>query len=1049
MQSYHIYNRLTGFGVFLTATIVYTLTLEPSSSFWDCPEFITSAARLEVGHPPGAPLFMLLGNLFSHLASDPSKIAWWINWMNALFSAACVTFLFWTITALLRKLLTPRQYEDRIQTATILTGGLIGALIYLFSDTFWYSAVEGEVYSCSSFFTALTFWSVLKWETYAPAPSADRWLIFIALLIGLSIGVHLLNLLCIPAIGLVIYYHLSSRPNGKGVSGVLILSALIVALVLFGLLPGMMRLAGKFELMAVNGLGLPYHTGTCLHFLLLLMILTLCIILSARNRRRLPTAAAALSGLLLTGMTLRESAATSWTITLTASILLGYLLHRGWHRAPATTWRILHTSACALLMLVIGYSTYAVILIRASDNPPMNQQAPDNPFALQSYLGREQYGEKPLLYGQTYISPLALKQEGNTLRYETKEGAPIYRRAQPADGHSRPRYVEIGRKTDYVYEPETCVWFPRMHDARYAAEYRWWAGEPTGRTISRYDPQTGSRQNVTIPSAGQHLRFLLRYQIGFMYVRYFLWNFVGRQNDQQGHGDSLKGNWLSGIDPIDRLAGHDPDSGAGTKGRNVYYAFPLLLGLIGLYWQRRQGAGGRRQSHIVGLLFFMTGLAIVLYLNDTPRQPRERDYVFAGSFYAFAIWTGMGAVALIRLLSRYLQGPKAWLAGSLVALAVPLQMAGQNWDDHDRSGRTLCRDMGANFRNSLQREGHPVLFVMGDNDTFPVWYGGEVEGIRPDVRACNLMYLSGGVYAAQMRLPVREAPPLPFTLPEQFCQDGILDFVRVNPSILVPGADGQPREVSLKTQIEAIYRQNPEKKPFGEDPFEWKNIVRYWLTSDDPAMRCIPTDEIHIPVDQETVARSGIPVPPGTTVPDTMVIRLKDRSHLIRTGLLLIDLIAGSQWERPLYVTITSGLNEYIDLSEHLIQEGLAYRIVPYEVKPTDLGMDLDRTYDCVMNRFEYGGLDNPDIYLDETNRNMGALLQNLQIVLAMELYRDEQTERARKVLEKSQKTIRCRELNNDDRHAQAQIAHLYRLIEQQENGQKEKEQNKRKETKI
>ena len=338
---------------------------------------------------------------------------------------------------------------------------------------------------------------------------------------------------------------------------------------------------------------------------------------------------------------------------------------------------------------------------------------------------------------------------------------------------------------------------------------------------------------------------------------------------------------------------------------------------------------------------------------------------------------------------------------------------------------------------------------MGDNDTFPVWYGGEVEGIRPDVRACNLMYLSGGVYAAQMRLPVREAPPLPFTLPEQFCQDGILDFVRVNPSILVSGADGQPREVSLKTQIEAIYRQNPEKKPFGEDPFEWKNIVRYWLTSDDPAMRCIPTDEIHIPVDRETVARSGIPVPPGTTVPDTMVIRLKDRSHLIRTGLLLIDLIAGSQWERPLYVTITSGLNEYIDLSEHLIQEGLAYRIVPYEVKPTDLGMDLDRTYDCVMNRFEYGGLDNPDIYLDETNRNMGALLQNLQIVLAMELYRDGQTERARKVLEKSQETIRCRELNNDDRHAQAQIAHLYRLIEQQENGKKEKEQNKRKETKI
>ena len=976
MQSYRTINRLCGWSVFIAAATVYTLTLESSASFWDCPEFITSAARLEVGHPPGAPFFMLLGNLFSHMAPDASGIAWCINFMNGLFSAACVMLLFYTITVLLRRLIADgTDQPSRWQTVSIMTGGLTGALVYAFSDTFWYSAVEGEVYACSSFFTALTFWCILKWDDCHGSPSADRWLVFIAYLVGLSIGVHLLNLLCIPAICLFCYYRLTTQPTLKGSLLTFLLSLAIVAFVLWGIVPGIMKMAGYFDLFAVNTMGLPYNSGTLAYSIFLLAGIVGCIYIAMRGHNRLFMSVAVAITLVLCGVTLQSTITSTLLSTFILLLIVHFALRRYWRLAPQATWHTLRIAACALFVLVIGYSSYTVILIRASDNPPMNQQACDNPFALQSYLGREQYADKPLVYGRTYCSPHALVQEGNILRYDFTEGAPIYRRQQQVTGDAAPRYIETGRKLDYKYEPQACMWFPRMHSADHAAQYRQWVGEPSGRTVRYLDLQTDSWQTTVIPSYKDNLRFFLRYQVNFMYWRYFLWNFVGRQNDRQGHGDDQNGNWLTGITPLDRWIGHDPDSGADSKGRNVYYALPLLLGLLGIVWQTRQGKTGQRQFNVIALLFFMTGLAIIIYLNDTPRQPR----------------------------------------------------AGQNWDDHDRSGRTLCRDMGQNYLNSTQKEGCPILFVNGDNDTFPVWYNIEVEQVRPDVRACNLMYLHGGIYAAQMQQPAHTAPGLPYTIPKACYRDGVNDFVRVNP--VIGTENGQP--VTLKSEIENIYRSRPTEKPFGDDPFEWKNIVRYWLTSDEPSMRCIPTDEIHIPVDKEAVVRSGMLIPEGMEIPDTMTIRINDRSHVARAALLLIDMIAGANWERPLYVAVTVGLNEYIDLSDFLLQEGMVYRIVPYNVRKADIRMDTDKTYDCVMHRFRYGGLDIPGLHLDDTNRNMAVLLQNLHIVLAAELYSKQQYGKAKAVLDKCLREIRNETLFKDGRHAYEQMEGLYRLIKE------------------
>ena len=625
------------------AAIVYGLTVEPTASLWDCPEFIACGYKLEIGHPPGAPVFMLAANLFSQMASDPSHVALMVNLLSALLSAGCIFFLFLTITHLSEKLIVKSEEQDnaiaKSQVVTIEACGMVGALAYTFSDTFWFSAVEAEVYAFSSFLTALMFWLILKWESEMDKPGSTRWIVLIAYITGLSIGVHLLCLLCLPAMSFVVYFRRTKRVTWKGMLKTLIASGLLVAAILYGLIPGVVKFGGWFELLFTNVLGCPYNTGLICYILL-----------------------------------------------LTGTIIIAY------YKAKR---RIVRLSLACLLMMLIGYSSYGVIFIRANAQTPMCENAPDNIFSLGSYLNREQYGKTPLFYGPAYCSEIDRVAEGEYLVPRQKEGKAVYR---PVADSTKQEYEVVRHDIDYLYKNN--MYFPRMHSSRHAKAYEDWMG--------------GVEKKDGVPTAAENLRFFLSYQVNFMYWRYFLWNFVGRQNNIQGHGEVEHGNWITGIRWIDDwLLGCDtsklPSDLKENKGRNVFYALPLLLGLVGMLWQWRKGSKGKQQFLVVMLLFLMTGLAIVVYLNQTPLQPRERDYAYAGSFYAFAIWIGMG-VGMISEKVKVKSGKYATIMAVLSAIAcllVPIQMVTQTWDDHDRSGRYTCRDFGANYLNSMQREGHP------------------------------------------------------------------------------------------------------------------------------------------------------------------------------------------------------------------------------------------------------------------------------------------------------------------------------------------------------
>lgn len=994
MLRYQTLDRLCGWTCFLISSVIYICTVEPSASFWDCPEFILCAARLEVGHPPGAPVFMLLGNLFSHFAASPAQIARCINIMNALLSGGCILFLFWSITHLVRKLWEPAAEGWR--SFVVMGCGFTGALTYAFSDTFWFSAVEGEVYAFSSFLTAVTFWIILRWEDDADNPRSGRWLVLLAYVIGLSVGVHLLNLLCIPSVALVMYYRRRGHAGLKGILFTLLLSFVVIAVVLYGIVPGIMKMAGCFELLAVNGMGMPYYTGMTGYILLLSAVLVWCIRESRTACCPGRMCAALGSGLLLLGITLQRGVWTTLLLSFLA-VAMCYALYRCLKKEyAASLWPGLHTLAFCLVMLVTGYSSYALIPIRSAANPPMDQQSPEDPFALRDYLGREQYGAAPLFYGQTFASPRMRSAGDGYTVYASEEGEPVYRQAGSGENGGRPRYIVCGHRWEPVYQPETCVWFPRMYSAQHADAYRAWLGEMQGKTVVYRDTVSGERRSVVIPSAWDNWRFFLRYQVNFMYWRYFLWNFVGRQDDVPADGGPEHGNWLTGVRFMDmwRLGeyGTPPDTAYPEKGRNVFYAMPLLLGLLGMGWQVRRGDKGRNQFNVILWLFFMTGLAIVLYLNQKPMEPRERDYAYAGSFYAFSIWIGMGTAALASLLQRWRRTPPAAVTAVAISLFVPLQMIGQTWDDHDRSGRYICRDFGQNYLNSLQKKGCPVIFVNGDNETFPLWYNTEVEGVRPDVRVCNLMYLTGGWYVDQMRRPSRLSPGLPVSIPWEYCRDGVNDAVQVNPVVRYT-EEGLP--VCLKEEIERIYREHPGECPVGEDPWEWDNIVRYWLTSDDEEMRCIPTDEIHIRVDREAVRRSGMTVPDGVEIPEYMTVSLKDRGYLLRTGIILLDLIQQCNWERPLYVAATMRIEEYLDISDYLVMEGMALRIVPFNARQAEAETDAETMYENIMSGFRFGGLENPSVWLDYQNRNMASILQHYMVGLAVDLCRRGQTDKA------------------------------------------------------
>ena len=1050
MKQFRLVDNVLGWLAFMIAAFVYCSTIEPTASFWDCPEFITTGYRLEVGHPPGAPFFMLTANLFSQFTSDPTQVAKMVNIMSALLSATCILFLFWSITHLVRRLLVDRFEDITLAKLIAIEGsGLVGALIYTFSDTFWFSAVEGEVYAYSSAFTAVVFWLILKWEDHADEPHSDRWLVLIMYMTGLSIGVHLLNLLCLPAIGLVYYYRKFPDANLKGSLVALGISVVILAAVLYGVVPGIITVGGWFELFFVNTLGMPFNTGEIIYIFLLVACVIWAVYETQTQKHSLTVQNIAF--LIAVGMLGIPFYGYGWSAFIIGIIVLAilwFVLKLSKDKLPLITARAKNTALLCMLMLMIGYSTYALIVIRSSANPPMDQNSPEDIFTLGDYLGRDQYGQRPLFYGQAYTSQVALEVEGNICKPVMSKGKPVYQRKEKASADEKDSYFVVRTKDEYKYAQN--MLFPRMYDAAHASAYESWMGGVDGSEVP-YD-RCGEPMMIKVPSQFENIRFFLSYQCNFMYWRYFMWNFAGRQNDIQGNGELEHGNWITGIPFVDnaRLGNQDllPDDLKENKGHNVFYCLPLILGLLGLFWQawytRKRKVGektiddpiGIRQFWVVFFLFFMTGLAIVIYLNQTPMQPRERDYAYAGSFYAFAIWCGMGVAAIINWLERKMKKENLIIATivTIAALLVPIQMASQTWDDHDRSGRYCCRDFGQNYLMTLQEKGNPIIFTNGDNDTFPLWYNQDTEGVRTDARVCNLSYLQTDWYIDQMVRPAYDSPSLPITWNRlEYCA-GTNEYVQVDPS--------------LKEQVKELYRESPEeaRKQFGDEPFELKNILKHWVRSTVKDFHVIPTDTVFVTIDKEAVRRSGMMMA-SDSIPDKMVISLKGKGALYKGDLMMLELIANANWERPIYVATTVGQENYMNLGEHFVQEGLANRITPFRTHYTDergnlvpmpgtTDFDTDKVYDNVMNKYKYGNVSQEGIYLDETVTRMCYTHRRLMASLAVTLLDEGKTEQAKKVLDKCEKELPAYNVPHDYACGSLDLARAYNLT-----GQKEKAQ--------
>ncbi len=1033
MKQFKLVDNVLGWITFLVAAFVYCSTIEPTASFWDCPEFITTGYKLEVGHPPGAPFFMLTANLFSHFASDPSQVAKMVNMMSALLSATTILFLFWSITHLTRRLIMKDwSCLTTPKLIAIEASGLVGALIYTFSDTFWFSAVEGEVYAYSSAFTAIVFWLILKWEDKADEAHSDRWLVLIAYMTGLSIGVHLLNLLCIPAIVLVYCYRRFPNIELKGSLIALIVSFVIVAAVLYGVVPGIITVGGWFELFFVNTLGCPFNTGEVVYIFLLVATVIWAIYetYTDRSLKRQNLAFVLSVGMLgIPFYGFGWSAVVIGVVVLVALwFVLGYRKRVEKKLVPVITARVKNTALLCMLMLMIGYSSYAVIVIRSTANPPMDQNSPEDIFTLGSYLSRDQYGDRPLAYGQAYTSQVAFDVQGNMCIPKRTKGAPVYQRKEKASKEEKDSYFVVTTKDKMVYAQNMV--FPRMYSSDHAQAYESWLGGVTGTEVP-YD-RCGESVMVKMPSQWDNIRFFLSYQCNFMYWRYFMWNFCGRQNDIQGNGEAEHGNWITGISFIDNLMYGDqsklPDDLKNNKGHNVFYGLPLLLGLIGLFWQAWRGRRGIRQFWVVFFLFFMTGLAIVIYLNQTPMQPRERDYAYAGSFYAFAIWCGMGVAALYDIIARKLKGVNPTAIAAVVALLcvlVPIQMASQTWDDHDRSGRYTCRDFGQNYLMTLQDKGNPIIFTNGDNDTFPLWYNQETEGVRTDARVCNLSYVNTDWYIDQMKRPAYNSPSLPITWPRlDFCS-GTNEYVRVQPE--------------LKEQVLQFYKENPEeaKQQFGDDPFEVRNVMKYWVRSKNADMHVIPTDTLYLDIDKEAVKRSGMMMA-SDTIPDRMVISLKGKSALYKGELMMLEIVSQANWTRPVYVATTVGSDNYLNLGDNFVREGLANRITPFTTNaPGAKNFDTEKTYNNVMNRYKWGGLEQKGLYIDETVMRMCYTHRHLMADLALQLIAEGKTDKALNVLRKSEKVLPSYNVPNTYLSGAADLAKAYALLGKKNDAQR------------
>ena len=992
MKKYNIINNSLGWLCFIIATVTYMLTLEPTASFWDCPEFISQGYKLEVGHPPGNPIFMLAARFCVNFAgSDPSNVAIAVNAMSALLSAGTILLLFWTITHLVRRLIVKDEENNfsLTQMLVIFGSGLVGALAFTWSDTFWYSAVEGEVYAFSSFCTALVFWLILKWENRADQPHSDRYLILIAYVIGISIAVHLLNLLCIPAIVLVFYYRKFKNTNAKGSLIALGISCVIVGLILYGLVPGFIEVAQYFELLAVNTLGLSYNSGVLLYTLIVLasFIWSIYELYSQNNSTRIKLSF--ILSILVSGIPFIGN-----SIIIPILIIAGLFIYlfKICKKLPV---RILSITVISIFVIFIGYSSYALLLIRSSANTPMNQNSPDNVFALSSYLNREQYGERPLFYGQTFNSSILYKVDAsNSPHAITEEGQAIYNKAVKQSPDEPDRYVVTGNKTDYKMIPELNMLFPRMYSSSpaHVQAYKDWTGMNSTNTkyveATLYVDENGNplHKDYRIkPTFGQNLQYFLNYQLNHMYWRYFMWNFAGRQNDIQGNGEVNHGNWISGIPFIDNLRLGDQsllpdDLGKGNKGHNVFFLLPLILGIIGLLWQAFVSKRGIEQFWVVFFLFFMTGIAIVLYLNQTPGQPRERDYAFAGSFYAYAIWIGFGVAALYAIVKDIIakkskESTIAAGAACVLGIAVPLQMVSQTWDDHDRSGRYAARDFGMNYLSSVDE--NAVIFTNGDNDTFPLWYAQEVEGYRTDVRVVNMSYLTTDWYANQLQYPTYDAQAIDMlATPVDYGHDRLQFSYFLNPDTI--------NAVEVETSLKALYNPSSNNNKWGMPEIKY------------PMM--------YIPVDAQAALKAGrVEAYQADEIVDFIDVNMMNDAATANDGgmslnkVIALDILSTSVkngWNRPVYFAMTVPDDYYLGLSKYMSNSGLAYEITPIITGDGEnIPVNTNKMYDNVMNKFRWGGIDKvtspDDIYLDETIRRMVATHRSAMLDLATALYNE------------------------------------------------------------
>ncbi len=872
LKKFNRINNIISIVVLFIASFTYLSTIEPTASFWDCGEFIASSYKLEVGHPPGNPVFQLIARFFT-LFGGPEDAAMLVNVMSAMCSAFTIYFLYLTIVHLGRRIVEKsRGALDFSSSVAVYGAGVVGALAYTFSDTFWFSAVEAEVYAMSSLFTAVVFWAMLKWEEQCHLPYANRWIALIAFLMGISIGVHLLNLLAIPAL-VFIYYYKKYEVTGKRTVMVLLLSGVILGAILYGIIPYLPKIAAYVDLMFVNGMGLPMNVGA--------VIFVLAIIIAG-----------------------------FWGI---------YYTYR--HKKV-----LLNTIILCATLIVVGYSTFAVVVIRSSANTPTNEYQPDNMFTLVRYIGREQYGSNPLIYGETFAS-----------QYSDVKSPEYY---NILDG----KYVKVNAPSVPEYPADQKMLFTRMWQAgagdNYVPFYQMYT-DGKGKTVQ------GGKYKM--PYMKDNLEYFFDYQVDFMYLRYFMWNFVGRQNDLHATipGDKIKGNWESGIGFLDKMRLGDQSEGPAyiveSKSKNHYYFFPLILGLLGLFYQLKKD---KRNWVVTMLLFILTGIAVVVYLNQPPMQPRERDYAYAGSFYAFTIWIGLAVMWLADILEKTIKNRRVCGAvAGIVCVLVPIQMACENWDDHDRSGRYTARDMAYNYLNTV--DPNAVLVTHGDNDTFPLWYIQEVEGVRTDVRIMNTSLMGTDWYIDQMQNRTYESDPVKFSIPRKQYLYGTNDFVQVY--------DRFNGQTVLGKQVMDIFR-NP------------KIVIPM---SDGKNHDYIAACNIAIPVNKENVAKYGIVAPEDMDkVADTIVLRLNNNAYLNKTDLMVLDMLCNYNWERPIYFLQTGGdLN--IGIKEYLQYDGFAFKLVPFATKvgSGNVISQVDpRLYDRIMNTYKWSSLADTTMHVDYQN---------------------------------------------------------------------------------